>query len=89
MRMETCREVARAIATDALVSAPWPRRFAVRLHLLWCRHCRRYASQLRALGTAARALFARHEEDPERLARLREGILGRTPPQKRPSDPEV
>lgn len=88
--MLTCREVARAIATDELADAAWPRRLAVRLHLLGCRHCRRYASQIRAIGSAVRALFAQHETDPERLERLREEILGRAPgPRDSSVDPDA
>lgn len=73
--MPTCREVARAIATDELATAAWPRRLALRVHLLGCRHCRRYAAQIRAIGRAARDLFHPRETDPQRLERLEEKIL--------------
>lgn len=69
--MLSCREVA-----DALARAPaerwgvW-RRMAIRLHLLMCGDCRRYAAQMAALGEAARALC--DEEKPP--AELEESIL--------------
>ena len=72
--MATCREVTRAIASDELAQAGWRARWAVRLHLLMCRHCRRYAEQIHAIGEMAGSLF-RQEEDPEELARLQRSIL--------------
>ena len=39
---------------DATLS--WPRRLAIRLHLLYCLGCRRYAAQVRFLRRASQAL---------------------------------
>ncbi|MZR63476.1 zf-HC2 domain-containing protein [Alcanivorax sp. DP30] len=42
---------------DALVDGTplsWRERFALRMHLLMCHHCRRYVHQLRALVTSLR-----------------------------------
>jgi hypothetical protein len=77
MGMPQCREVARAIAADQLVDAPFRRRAAVRLHLLLCSHCRRYAGQIRAIGVAARDVFSRPAGQQARLARLRRVLLAR------------
>ena len=33
---------------------PWPQRMAVRIHLLYCVWCRRYAAQVRFLRRATR-----------------------------------
>ena len=73
--MMTCREVARLIASDGLEGAWWGRRFGARLHLLMCRHCRRYAEQLRAIGACARKRWGRQSEDPATLRRLEREIL--------------
>ncbi len=75
--MPTCKDVATAIGQDDLRTLPWWRGLALRLHLLMCPHCRRYAAQIRAIGTAARRLFQEHGEDPQTLERLQETILGR------------
>ena len=75
--MPTCKDVATAIGQDDLRAVPWWRGLTLRLHLLMCRHCRRYAAQIRAIGTAARRLFREHGEDPRALERLKETILGR------------
>jgi len=75
--MMTCQEVSRAIASDALVGAPLRRRFAVRMHLMLCRHCRRYALQIRAIGSGARRLFGGGDEPSETTERLRAAILRR------------
>ncbi len=76
--MMTCREVASLIASDGLEGAWWGRRLGVRLHLLMCRHCRRYAEQLRAIGAGARKHWGRQAEDSETLQRLERDILGRS-----------
>ena len=75
--MLTCKDVAKAIGQDEWLTASWRRRLALRVHLLMCRHCRRYATQIRAIGTAARRLFREQGEDPKALARLQERILSR------------
>ena len=46
--MLTCKDVATAIGRDEWRAASWRRRLALRLHLLMCSHCRRYAAQIRA-----------------------------------------
>ena len=75
--MPTCKDVATAIGQDELRTVAWWRGLALRLHLLMCPHCRRYAAQIRAIGTAARSLFREHGEDPQVLAWLQETILSR------------
>ena len=59
--MISCREVTRTISSGELEAAAWPRRLRVKLHLLMCRHCRRYARQLEKLGAAARDLWGGDE----------------------------
>jgi len=76
--MPTCKEVTRAISTDELSEAGIGRRLAVRLHLLKCRYCRRYAAQIRALGDAARGLFGK-TTDSVGLEDLKARILSQAP----------
>ncbi len=76
--MLTCKDAAKAIGQDKWRTASWWRRLALRVHLLMCRHCRRYAAQIRAIGTAARRLFREQGEDPKALERLQERILSRS-----------
>lgn len=72
----TCRETSRLVAEDAL-GATLSQRLGMRLHLLMCRYCRQYRSQLRAMGAAARkALDADAVEEPDVTARLERSILG-------------
>ena len=73
--MLSCKEVTRKIASDELAEAGWRERLAVRLHLLLCRHCRRYVAQLRAIGAAARNLWWSRSQDPSTLERLERQIL--------------
>ena len=63
---------------------PWPRRLAVKVHLLYCVWCRRYAAQLQLLRSAARELppealdaapqTLSTEEKEQMRARLQEGL---------------
>jgi len=76
--MVSCKEVTRKIASDEFADAGWKERLAVRLHLLGCHHCRRYAAQLRAIGAAARNLLGRRPQDPSALERLERQILERS-----------
>ena len=85
--MLSCKEVTRKIASDELAEAGWRERLAVRFHLLLCRHCRRYAVQLRAIGAAARNLWGPRSEDAPSLERLEHEILDRgLPGPKEPTD---
>lgn len=74
--MPTCRQVARGIASDELAAASWRGRAALRIHLLFCKHCRRYGRQMRAIGRAAQAVFEIREEDADALDRLEHTIIG-------------
>ncbi len=75
--MQSCKEVARMIASDELADAVWINRALVRLHLLMCRHCRGYAAQLRAIGAAARNRWDLRVADRAALERLERSILER------------
>ncbi len=73
--MLSCKEVARIVASGALDEYTWDGRLALRLHLLMCRHCRRYARQLRAIAVAARGLWREESEDPSTLERLKRTLV--------------
>ncbi len=75
--MLSCREVARLIASDELVDLGWLDRILVRLHLVRCHHCRRYAAQLRAISTAALERGGFGPADLQALERLERSILER------------
>ncbi len=75
--MLNCKEVARLVASEELVEAGWLTRASVRLHLLRCHHCRRYAAQLRAISTAALERGGFGPTDLQALKRLERSILER------------
>ena len=54
--MLNCRQITRLISQSMDATLPWPRRVAIRLHLLYCLGCRRYAAQVRFLRRASQAL---------------------------------
>jgi hypothetical protein len=72
--MLRCKQVAMMVARDELADAgPWLR-LRIRLHLMMCRHCARYAAQIRAIGTKARERFHPPEE-PTDVEDLQKRIL--------------
>jgi len=90
MAIQTCKEVSRKIASDELCGASWSQRMAVKLHLLMCRHCRRYANQIDQIGEAAKDFFGDQPADPESRKRLRSAIVESFPPDdQNDSDPRV
>lgn len=48
--MYSCSEIVKWIASDEPQNEDFIRRLHIRMHVLLCRHCSRYARQLRALG---------------------------------------
>jgi hypothetical protein len=81
--MLSCREVTSLTASDRLASAGFRQRLAVRLHLLMCRHCRRYARQLRAMAIVMRDL-ARDEVPGGAHLALEARLLGTIRAGRRP-----
>lgn len=62
-----CREMTRLVCTEELARAPWYRRACARLHLLVCRDCRAYCTQMRRIGQTARELYPCASEDADAL----------------------
>jgi hypothetical protein len=54
--MLNCRQATRIISQSMDCKVPWHRRLAMRVHLLYCVWCRRYAAQLQILRKAAKGL---------------------------------
>jgi hypothetical protein len=54
--MLRCKDVTELIGSECAASAGLRTRLAVRMHLLWCRHCRAYARSLRKFAAIARRL---------------------------------
>lgn len=73
--MLRCKEVTRLCASEDIRGAPWTTRFAVRMHLMMCRHCRRYVRELARIGAAARALMRDETGDEARNEALLRRVL--------------
>jgi len=54
--MMRCKEVATLLDTEQVADESFRKRFAVRLHLMMCKHCRRFARQLRHLHVGAQSM---------------------------------
>ena len=55
--MLRCKEVTTMVARGDLADAGLWLRMKVRLHLMMCRHCARYAKQMRTIGSRVRERF--------------------------------
>lgn len=52
--MYRCSEVVRLISSDEYLSAGLLKKLGIRLHLAMCKHCKKYARQLRVLAAGLR-----------------------------------
>lgn len=87
----TCKDVTELIGSDTLREQSWRTRLQVRLHLLMCSLCRRYAAQIRALGKQARRVMSEHPSSDAEVERVKEAILRRLDvpgPGENPPSPE-
>ena len=75
--MPNCKEISRLLSSNGVEDASLSEQARVRLHLLLCRHCREYAAQLRAVGTAGDELWGNCTEEHEVLQPLEQSILDR------------
>ncbi len=73
--MLNCRDVARSLASEEQTDAGRRHSLAIRLHLLMCRHCRRYASQLDLLGRATKKAMQPGPEELELKRRLEKTLM--------------
>lgn len=62
--MMTCKEVSTLVSMEQVDEAPLARRFGVWLHLMMCRHCRRFRRQLVRIGRIARLIADDFEREP-------------------------
>jgi hypothetical protein len=54
--MLNCRQVTRLVSQAMDAKLSWHQRLAIRIHLLYCIWCRRYAAQIQFLRMATREL---------------------------------
>lgn len=54
--MHSCRDVTRLATALDEGTLPWSERILLRVHLLMCKHCRRYVAQLRLVRRQAAQL---------------------------------
>ena len=88
--MLNCRHVTRLVSQAMDARLPWHQRLAVRIHLLYCVWCRRYATQLHFLRRATKELAVEPAETAQLSGsareamhrRLQEALRGSEPPAK-------
>jgi hypothetical protein len=77
--MLSCKQVTWMFSSGELEEATWLRRLSARMHFFLCRHCRRYESQIRAVGAIANKAYGSTPDDPATLHRLEGELLSRIP----------
>lgn len=81
----TCRDVAYHLSNDGLEGASWGKRLLVRVHLFYCKQCRRFARGLRALDQVGAESARSAAPSPEEIRDLEGRIIAATldppPPQ--------
>ena len=60
MRIYTCKEAARLVLESQDRGLSWREHLGVRLHLLFCTACTRFAQHMRFLRTAVRRFAGQH-----------------------------
>lgn len=73
--MLKCKDVVKIVSTEERRS--WRHRIGVRLHLMMCHHCSKYAKQLDILRSSFRTLFAekRKATDERKIKDLERRII--------------
>jgi hypothetical protein len=66
--MLNCRQVTRLVSQSMDAKLSWPSRLGIRLHLLYCVWCRRYAHQLQLLRKATSNLSAESFSESAQLS---------------------
>jgi hypothetical protein len=89
--MLNCRQVTRLLSRSMDAKLPWQQRLALRIHLLYCVWCRRYADQILflrkatgnfAYGAGGAGPVKLSDEAKERIReRLRQAMTDYRPPQ--------
>jgi hypothetical protein len=68
MRMYTCKQVTQLVLERHERPLSWRERVGLRLHLLICAACTRFAQQMRFLRSVAHRFAARHLEEADKTA---------------------
>ena len=76
--MLNCRELSYLVSSGELDEAHGWKRLSARLHLVMCRYCRRYESQVLQVNAAARASLRSVQPTVDALERLERRILHRS-----------
>jgi len=80
--MLSCKEVSLLVSQSYDAKLTWRQRLAVRLHLLVCEACRRFAQQMQFLRRAGQAFSGRPQDgggslSPSARERIRNSLRGR------------
>ncbi len=76
MILPNCREGTRKLAAGEYEDLPWPGCLLIRMHLMMCEHCGRFAQQLGLISQALRKSW-KAKPDPGTLDAAKRRIMTR------------
>ena len=71
--MRSCKEIVQSLSqeVEGTRASSWGQRMEVKIHLLMCKHCARYAAQLEIIRDSFKKLFTQITKvDPAQVAEL-------------------
>lgn len=80
--MLPCKDIVRILSSQdsSADELSWMKRAELRMHLLMCKHCSRYASQLKMMKHGFKKLFSRITQvDQGNIKRLEDDIIEKLP----------
>lgn len=72
--MMKCHDISHLVASGEVDDLGFMKRLELRMHLLMCRHCQNYVSQIKALGDGARRLMQQRGPTSDELQHLEKEI---------------
>lgn len=74
--MISCKDVAKALASDQVRLLPWRRRLELRLHLMLCKLCSQLARDFRQMRASVRQAAREHEPEGGFEVRILRSLAG-------------
>ena len=73
--MLTCKEIVKTLSSED--RRTWRRRLDVRVHLMMCQHCRKYAKHLEILKSGIKNLFSIKNKaaDPDKITAIEDKVI--------------
>ena len=73
--MLSCKEIVKTLSSED--RSTWRKRLEVRVHLMMCQHCRKYAKHLEILKSGIKNLFSIKDKaaDPNKITAIENEVI--------------